>query len=230
MKRSEINSLIQEAEEFLDRFRFRLPPWAHWDLDTWKKELSRTRQIREHYLGWDLTDFGQGNFRKQGLILFTLRNGSTDGPDTKPYAEKVMIVRQDQTNPSHFHWSKMEDIINRGGGTLVMEMHPADRDTEEPLNEQFTVYINGMARRCNAGEEVILAPGESITLYPYLYHRFQARDGDVLAGQVSTVNDDKRDNRFMKPLGRFPSIQEDAPPYRILVTDYDGPFLHPEGR
>lgn len=230
MRRSEANALIRDAEDFFQAFRVSLPPWAFWDPDQWRREIARTRQIRQHYLGWDLTDFGQGSFDRQGLLLFTLRNGNPAEPDGKSYAEKVMILRKDQVNPFHFHWNKTEDIINRGGGTLVLEMMPADRDTEEPLNETFTVYIDGIARRCEAGERVELSQGESITLYPWLYHRFFAEDKDVLAGAVSKVNDDKRDNRFLKPLGRFPLIEEDEPPYRLLVSDYDNPSFGLSGQ
>ncbi|TVR68639.1 MAG: D-lyxose/D-mannose family sugar isomerase [Spirochaetaceae bacterium] len=223
MRRSEVNERIREAEAFLQRFLFLLPPWAHWDPEQWRRESTRTRQVREHYLGWDLTDFGQGNFLRQGLVLFTLRNGSPAVPEGKTYTEKVIMLRDGQVNPFHFHWNKMEDIINRGGGTLVMELMPADRETEEASRESFTVYIDGVARRCEAGERIELAPGESITLYPYLYHKFQAEGSDVLVGEVSKVNDDKRDNRYLKPLGRFPTILEDEPPYRLLVSDYDDP-------
>ena|SRR5690554_1431468 len=42
-------------------------------------------------LGWDITDFGSGEFYKRGLFLFTLRNGKYK-VDKKPYAEKIMIV------------------------------------------------------------------------------------------------------------------------------------------
>ena len=43
----------------------------------------------------------------------------------------------------------------------------------------------------------------------------------VLAGEVSRVNDDHTDNRFLEKAGRFPAIEEDAPPLRLLVGDYD---------
>ena len=33
-------------------------------------------------------------------------------------------------------------------------------------------------------------------------------------------NDDNTDNRFYEPLGRFPEIEEDEPPYRLLCTEY----------
>jgi D-lyxose ketol-isomerase len=33
-------------------------------------------------------------------------------------------------------------------------------------------------------------------------------------------NDDEEDNRFEKPVGRFPAITEDEPPYRLLCNEY----------
>ena len=44
--------------------------------------------------------------------------------------------------------------------------------------------------------------------------------GKVLVGEVSKVNDDVNDNRFLKPTGRFPEIEEDEPPLHLLVGDY----------
>ncbi|MCG8477795.1 MAG: D-lyxose/D-mannose family sugar isomerase, partial [Spirochaetales bacterium] len=180
----------------------------------------RTDAIRSAMLGWDLTDFGQGAFDRRGLILFTVRNGLLGEPAGKPYAEKIMIVRDRQETPWHFHWQKMEDIINRGGGTLVLELSMADHESERLSDEPFSVSIDGIARACRAGERVELDPGESITLQPYLYHRFWAEGGDCLVGEVSKVNDDNIDNRFLEELGRFPDITEDETPYRLLVSDY----------
>ena len=131
-----------------------------------------------------------------------------------------MIVRDHQETPWHFHWAKMEDIINRAGGTLVLELGPADRDTEELRPEPVTVAVDGLLRHVEPGEQVRLAPGESITLPPYLYHRFWAEDGACLVGEVSSVNDDNTDNRFLEELGRFPDVEEDEEPYRLLVSDY----------
>jgi D-lyxose ketol-isomerase len=37
---------------------------------------------------------------------------------------------------------------------------------------------------------------------------------------VSTVNDDAHDNRFLEELPRFPGIEEDAAPVRLLCTEY----------
>jgi len=47
----------------------------------------------------------------------------------------------------------------------------------------------------------------------------------VFAGEVSTVNDDERDNRFFESIGRFPRIEEDEPATHLLVSDYEGFLL-----
>ena len=44
--------------------------------------------------------------------------------------------------------------------------------------------------------------------------------GPVLLGEVSQCNDDNTDNRFNPPVGRFPEIEEDEAPYRLLCNEY----------
>ena len=129
MKRSEINQKIREAIQFFDELNFKLPPWGYWSLDDWKQNKETCSEIFANGLGWDLTDFGSGNFEQTGLLLFTLRNGNLER-DQKPYAEKIMIVDENQITPMHFHWSKMEDIINRGGGNLLIQLYPSNEAEE----------------------------------------------------------------------------------------------------
>ena len=117
MKRSEINRIMRESEQFLDRMRFLLPPFASWSPEDWSRKGPECREIVANQLGWDITDFGGGNFARLGLFLFTIRNGSfaeLSKPTGKWYAEKILIVQPEQITPTHFHFQKMEDIINRG--------------------------------------------------------------------------------------------------------------------
>ena len=44
--------------------------------------------------------------------------------------------------------------------------------------------------------------------------------GSELIGEVSQCNDDKIDNRFYEDIGRFPKIEEDEEPYRLLCNEY----------
>jgi D-lyxose ketol-isomerase len=171
-------------------------------------------------LGWDLTDFGSGDFHNCGLILFTIRNGNPL-KDKKIYAEKAMIVEEMQETPMHFHWNKMEDIINRGGGNLVIELYKSDEEGGFS-KENIDLKVDGISRSVVPGGTVTLTPGESICLEQGIYHRFYGEKGKskVLVGEVSAVNDDSNDNRFSKPVGRFPNIVEDEKPIHLLASDY----------
>jgi D-lyxose ketol-isomerase len=220
MKRSEINSLLRRGAAFFRHMRFPLPPFAFYSLSQWRKIGKRGSEIVDLGLGWDITDFGTGEFEKCGLLLFTLRNGkSKDRKYVKPYAEKAMIVEPDQVTPMHFHWFKMEDIINRGGGRLVMELHWAT-DDDRLSKRQVAVSIDGIQRSFKPGEKAVLKPGEGICLPPRLYHTFRAEGKRTFVAEVSRVNDDTRDNRFLFPTGRFPAIEEDEAPEFLLCGDY----------
>jgi len=220
MKRSEINQLIRESIEFFNNMNFKLPPWGYWAPEEWKGKYASCSEIIDNMLGWDLTDFGSGDFHRRGLILFTLRNGNLE-KDQKPYAEKAMIVGEDQETPMHFHWNKMEDIINRGGGNLVIELYKSD-DKEALSNEEFNIQIDGVKHHLKPNARVVLTPGESISLKQGIYHRFygETGKGKVFVGEVSAVNDDTSDNRFLEPVGRFPEIEEDEAPIHLLAADY----------
>lgn len=222
MKRSEINAIIRSADQFIKGNCFYLPPFAYWTPEEWTAKGEEVAEIVETSLGWDITDFGSGDYERCGLFLFTLRNGLPENLETgrgKIYAEKIMIVDEDQLTPLHFHWTKMEDIINRGGGDLVIQLYNATGE-EGLADTDVTLRLDGVQRTVKAGGSVVLHPGESITLPPYCYHKFWAEGGRVLVGEVSVVNDDHRDNRFCEPIGRFPQIEEDEPPLYLLVNDY----------
>ncbi len=219
MKRSELNNYLREAKAFFKKNKFELPPWASWSPDQWKKKGKECNEIRKNTLGWDITDFGSGDFKKLGLLLFTIRNGCYGVKNGKPYAEKIMISRVNQITPTHFHWNKMEDIINRGGGDLVMRLWKADKK-EGLSKDSFTVQVDGVTRKIKPGGLIRLKTGESITLEPYVYHRFWAEKSMCLIGEVSMVNDDANDNRFYDKIGRFPEIEEDVKPLHLLCNEY----------
>lgn len=222
MKRSEINEIIHLADDFISSQGFHLPPFAYWTPEEWVTKGEEVSEIVENNLGWDITDFGIGDFRHFGLFLFTIRNGNPDNWQTqtgKLYAEKIMIAEDGQITPMHFHWKKMEDIINRGGGNLLIQLFNATFDEDMDTTKNVSVAIDGVRHNVEAGETIRLAPGESITLEQRCYHKFWG-EGRVLIGEVSLVNDDNRDNRFHEPIGRFPTIEEDVPPLHLLSSDY----------
>jgi D-lyxose ketol-isomerase len=220
MKRSEINELIRRARRVFESHQIQLPTWAYWAPERWASVGCEAQEIKDAMLGWDITDFASGDFAKIGLLLFTVRNGTVKGKgNAKPYAEKIMLVQPHQVTPMHFHWAKMEDIINRGGGDLVLQLYRSTADEELDKQAEIEVSIDGIVRTVEAGGHVRLSPGESITLTPGLYHEFWAENDDCIVGEVSMVNDDTSDNRFYRPVGRFPEIVEDEPPIHLLCND-----------
>ncbi len=222
MKRSKINQEIRYMENMIREHGFVIPPFCNWTPEEWKTKGSEYDEIRDNMLGWDITDYGLGRFDEVGFSLITLRNGNQKNAKyTKVYAEKLLLVKEGQMAPMHFHWNKMEDIINRGGGNVLITVYNSTED-EELADTDVTVHCDGREYVVAAGSSIRLTPGESITIYPYMYHDFHVEEGtgDVLLGEVSMCNDDEHDNRFYDEVKRFAEIEEDEEPYRLLCNEY----------
>ena len=223
MKRSRINAIMAEADDMIRAHGFVLPPFAYWRPDEFAARADTARHVIDARCGWDITDYGAGRYDQMGLFLFTLRNGLlsdlTSGRGMC-YAEKLLISKQDQLSPMHTHVIKAEDIINRGGATLVIELFGSDDAGNFAEDRGGRVWCDGIAVDYVPGQKLQLAPGESVTLRPGDWHAFWGEGGDVLIGEVSTVNDDETDNIFREPIGRFSTIDEDEDPTYLLVSDY----------
>ncbi len=223
MKRSLINAYLREADKAFAAAGFALPPFAHFPADKWDTLGDEYDEIRTRMLGWDITDFGSGDFEKLGLLLFTLRNGDPTNPSAKTYAEKLMLVRQNQVTPMHFHWKKMEDIICRTalrpGASLAVQVYLSD-ENEGLSKEDVPVQLDGFHTIVPAGTVLHLEPGQSITMTRGLYHTFWSEGGDCIVGEVSMSNDDTADNRFLTPTGRFADVEEDEAPLWRLCNEY----------
>ncbi|MBQ7247492.1 MAG: D-lyxose/D-mannose family sugar isomerase [Lachnospiraceae bacterium] len=223
MKRSEINAVIKRFEKLLADHCFEIPPFCKFTPEEWQEKGHEYDEIRDNMLGWDVTDYGMGDYAHLGLALITIRNGNVHDPKyTKTYAEKIIMCDPGQVSPMHFHWNKMEDLINRGGGDICFSLYNANEDESLDEVNDVEVVTDGYRRMVKAGTKIILKPGDSISLYPYKYHEFIIPEDSesVLIGEVSMCNDDNTDNRFLNPLGRFPTIEEDEPPYRLLCNEY----------
>ncbi len=221
MKRSQINEIIKESDAFIRSFGFQLPPFAYYSPEQIRQP--EARNIRARNLGWDITDYGQGRFDELGLFLFTTRNG--DEKDLKSgrgmlYAEKIMISKLGQLSPMHRHIVKAEDIINRGGGDLIIELYNSTSGGSIDRQNDIILPSDGLELRIKAGDHLRLKPGQSVTLMPGIWHAFWAEKSDCLIGEVSTVNNDKTDNIFEMKIGRFSNIEEDTNPTHLLVSDY----------
>ncbi len=224
MKRSEVNAALKEMEQMIKDYRFSLPPFCHFTPEEWQEKGHDYDEIRDNMLGWDITDYGLGDFNKVGFSLITIRNGNQKMPEKykKTYAEKLLYLKEGQYATMHFHWHKMEDIINRGGGNLLITVYNSREDEDLDRESDVHLHMDGRELIVPAGTPVKLRPGESISIQPGLYHDFNVEKGTgaVLIGEVSQCNDDNTDNRFHEKMGRFPKIEEDEAPYRLLCNEY----------
>ncbi len=224
MRRSEINAAIREMEAMIAMCGLRLPPFARFSPLEWDRKGHEYDEIRDNMLGWDVTDYGLGDFAREGMTLITLRNGNAAMPEKypKPYAEKLLYLREGQHSPMHFHWHKMEDIIHRGGAEVLIRVYNSLPDESIDRVSDVTVHMDGRCFSVPAGTQIRLHPGESISITRGLYHDFTVLSGagGALLGEVSQVNDDVHDNRFEPPVGRFPEIEEDDIPDRLLCSEY----------
>ncbi len=224
MKRSEINAAIVRAVKTLRRENITLPAFGYFTPSEWSERKADCENAIAVGLGWDVTDFGTGDFTNSGCTLFTVRNGNKEGMGT-PYAEKYLIFcdAPAQEIPLHFHFEKTEDIINRAGGIMCIQVYNSTPDGELDTESDVVFYTDGIRNVAAPGTVVEITTGNSITLTPGLYHRIFAKEGSgmLVAGEVSSINDDTKDNRFYAPTARFCGIEEDEVIRYLLANEYD---------
>ena len=133
-------------EETIRGCGFHLPPFCSFTPEQWKQLGHEYDEIRDNMLGWDITDYGLGDFDKVGFSLITLRNGNTKDQKLYPktYAEKLLYLKEGQYSPNHFHWYKMEDIINRGGGDLLIRVYQSLPDDSIDYESDVTLHMDGV--------------------------------------------------------------------------------------
>jgi len=224
MKRSEINAALKWAKALLDKNNIRLPLYAYWSTGEWKAHAEELTTIRKVMLGWDITDFGMGDFNQVGAVLYTVRNGSLEDKSIGvPYCEKYILMKDGQRLPKHYHVMKTEDIINRTGGALQVFLWAVDPKTGKVTGDSVSVWQDGILNIYKPGEEILIQPGGSISLTPYIAHIFGPKpgSGDLVVGEVSAVNDDVTDNYFLEDTSRFAKIEEDEAPLCPLCNEYD---------
>ncbi len=158
---------------------------------------------------WDVTDFGLQDFSTYGLVLVNL----AEEPE---YCEKLMYAVKDQVTPLHMHKKKKEDIICRAGTLRLTVWQQLEEDTAST----FPMKVNGQIQYFGNGEHLELQSGERLTITPGIYHEFKPLSEQCIIGEVSTANDDAKDNFFINTeIGRFSEIAEDEPALYRLVSD-----------
>jgi putative MATE family efflux protein len=192
------------------------PAAAYWTPDQFKARIDAR-------CGWDITDYGQGRFDEMGLFLFTLRNGrlaDLQRGGGMCYAEKLLISGRTSCRPMHTHVIKAEDIINRGGATLVVELYGSDdKGASPPTRAAWSVRrdrARPMARR-----EAEARPGRKRHADAGRLARLLGR-GRRRADRRGLDRQRRRDRQHLRePIGRFAEIEEDEAPTHLLVSDYD---------
>jgi|TARA_Y100000310_G_scaffold343799_1_gene453089 hypothetical protein len=234
MRRSEINALIREGADFIMSRNIALPPQAYWDLEywriRWKEDPVRTEGASRERNGWDITDFGHGDYQHLGLLLYTSSNGIL-GPDGQPvdqtYANKYLVVGEGQITPMHHHLSKIEDIICLSGGDLQIQVYNVGEDNALDTETPVRIKHDGCFwEEHNPEYTISMKHGQRVRLETHHYHKFWGKPGTgtVLVEETSMVNDDEKDNQFLPEdkIGRFPSIEEDEMPKFLLCTELPG--------
>ena len=158
MKRSEINKALKELEAMCRQEHCYLPPFCHFTPEEWKTKGHEYDEVRDCMLGWDITDYGLGDFDKVGFSLITIRNGNRAMQDKYPkvYAEKLLYMKEGQYSPNHFHWYKTEDIINRGGGNVLIRVYNSLPDESIDKVSDVTVHCDGKAYTVPAGTQILI--------------------------------------------------------------------------
>lgn len=229
LNRARVEASIALAKEVFRTLHVSLPPFAFWHTTDWDHAGSDYDEVRACMLGWDVTDFGSQDFTHIGRTLFTLRNGNLHDPlYPKSYAEKFILDPEGQRAPAHFHRTKREDIINRGGGNILVQLTRVSPD-DQPEKGPLHVQVDGCRRTIASGETVRLRPGESLCIPPRTIHQFWGEEGTgvrldgvgyTVSGEVSSVCDDLQDNFFLGAMTRFPRLVEDAPRTVYLCNEY----------
>ncbi len=221
LKRSFIDQRIDAMSALCERCGVKLPPFALWGDEDYRADPSAAQRIADAGLGWNVVEFQPGGYAKEGLSVFTLRMGDwrqLGAGRGRLYAEKVLMAEDGQRTPHHYHIVKTEDVLNRGGARFIVELFKVDR-AGAPLTERFRALKDVTTLDLGPGDRVVLEPGESLTLEPFVAHAFWAEGGATLAGEVSLANDDFSDNYFLPPPDAPVLIEEDALRRYITVRD-----------
>lgn len=218
LKRSAVEESIELAKAMFRQFGIQLPPYAFWTVGDWARKGKECDEIRCCRLGWDVTDFGSGDFSRIGRTLFTLSNGNSKS-HPKTYAEKLILNPEGQRAPAHYHRSKMEDISHRAGGRLAVQILGVNGRLRT-AGETLRIQIDGQTVELEPEGRVHLKPGQRICIPPFTIHQFWGEGGLGVSSEVSSVCNDVDDNFFLEPAERFPPIIEDTPRRHYLCHEY----------
>ena len=149
--------------------------------------------------GIEVVDFGLSQLEKEGVQVLTL-------VQTERISVKVLALFPNQTEPEHWHPPVAgdpgkEETVRVISGTLYF-YSPG----ENTFKEGF--LVKGKEHCYTMRHELVMRPGDQITLAPGVKHWFQARDEGVVMYSFSTIARDALDQFTDKDVVRVTKIIE----------------------
>jgi len=137
----------------------------------------------------EVVDFGLSHLDIEGVQVLTL-------VQTERISVKVLVLLPNQTEPEHWHPSVgkdpgKEETIRLVSGTVYFYVQG-----ENTFNQGF--LVKAKKKHYTMMHEIILKPGDQITLQPGEKHWFQARDDGAVMYSFSSVARDALD-QFTDP-------------------------------
>jgi len=147
--------------------------------------------------GIEVVDFGLSQLEKEGVQVLTL-------VQTERISVKVLALFPNQTEPEHWHPPVAgdpgkEETVRVISGTLYF-YSPG----ENTFKEGF--LVKGKEHCYTMRHELVMRPGDQITLAPGVKHWFQARDEGVVMYSFSTIARDALDQFTDKDVVRITKI------------------------
>ena len=147
----------------------------------------------------EVVDFGLSRLHKEGVQVLTLLQ-------TERISVKVLALFSNQTEPEHWHPPVAgdpgkEETVRVISGTLYFYI-----PGENTFKEGF--LVKGKEHCYTMRHEIVMRPGDQITLAPGVKHWFQARDEGVVMYSFSTVARDALDEFTDKDIVRITKIIE----------------------
>ena len=149
--------------------------------------------------GIEVVDFGLSQLEKEGVQVLTL-------VQTERISVKVLALFPNQTEPEHWHPPVAgdpgkEETVRVISGTLYFYI-----PGENTFKEGF--LVKGKEHCYTMRHEIVMRPGDQITLAPGVKHWFQARDEGVVMYSFSTIARDALDQFTDKDIVRITKIIE----------------------
>jgi D-lyxose ketol-isomerase len=148
----------------------------------------------------EVVDFGLSRLEHEGVQVLTL-------VQTERISVKVLALFPNQTEPEHWHPPVgsdpgKEETIRVISGTLYFYV-----PGENTFKEGF--LVKGKEHCYTMRHELVMRPGDQVTLAPGVRHWFQAREEGVVMYSLSTIARDVMDRFTDKDIVRTTRVADD---------------------